>query len=444
MHLIDVSRAQRKAELRRSLENCRQQTEALFEQVPDQFLRRRVHSFYSPIGWHFGHVGRTEEYWVLGQALRRPLLDDRLTFLFADLKDNPKDNRVNIPDRSGILEYLHRTRARVLEALEDADLSPDDPYLADGYAWEFAVQHEYQHQETILEMLQLIRRELGPSPVSLPEWKPDRLQGVRRKEPAPTSGGPESNVLSDSAWVDLAGGEFEMGSANLHFYDNEKQPHTIRVEPFRLAVAPVTAFEWTEFMADGGYRRPELWTAEGWAWRCAENANRPEYWFPQGDGWAAFGPAGARAIEPDEPAASLSWFEADAYARWAGKRLPTEAEWEWARRTGAGGCGSAALSRGYGSPPPVTVEAPDRLGLLAMTGSVWQWTSSRFLPYPGFVAFPYDGYSWDHMKGQHYVCRGGSWATAEPIRRPTFRNWYVPTYRQGFLGLRLADSEPGI
>ena len=136
----------------------------------------------------------------------------------------------------------------------------------------------------------------------------------------------------------------------------------------------------------------------------------------------------------------ISWFEAEALARWAGKRLATEAEWEWARRAGDDIGASFRDSRALGSPRPVTDETPDKLGLIAMAGSVWQWTSSKFLPYPGFVAFPYDGYSLDHMKGEHYVCRGGSWATAAPIRRPSFRNWYLPTYRQGFLGMRLAES----
>jgi iron(II)-dependent oxidoreductase len=407
----------RKDQIKTSLFECRQQTLQLLAVVPEEFLRRRVHSFYSPIGWHFGHVGRTEEFWVLGEALKRPLLDDRLTFVFADRADNPKDNRVNIPDRAGIVDYLSRTRARVLDALDSVEFDSLDPYLHDGYAWEFAIQHEYQHQETILELLQLIQKQVGPTCVEPCAWK---------------TGAPRD-------WVDLEGGEFEMGSAHLHYYDNEKQPHDVTVAPFGLAKAPVTAFEWTEFMADGGYENPALWSEEGRRWLQAESAIHPEYWSRQEEGWTAFGSSGTRAIHPDEPVNCISWFEADAFARWAGKRLPTEAEWEWARRAGGGLPSLLADGRSLGAPSPVTREAADKLGLLALAGSVWQWTSSPFLPYPGFVPFPYEGYSWDHMKGAHYVCRGGSWATAAPIRRPTFRNWYVPSYRQGFLGMRLAD-----
>lgn len=395
----------RKEELRERLTAVRERTLWLFQLVPDEFLRRRVHSFYSPIGWHFGHVGRTEEYWIVGEAMHQPPIDERLSFLYADRPDNPKDNRVHIPDRAGTLRYLRETRTAVLEALDRADLESDDPFRRDGYAWEFAIQHEYQHQETILEMLCLIHREIGPKPVQAMAWKSDR-RAEFREFPAQS---------------------FAMGSDDPHGYDNEKAAHAVEVGAFRLATRPVSAFEWTEFIGDGGYQRRELWSREGWAWREAEDATRPEYWLaPKDGGWSTYGPTGVRAIDPDEPAASLSYHEALAFATWRGLRLPTEVEWECARHSA--------------SEPHVMA---DRLGPdpanVGLAGSIWQWTGSPFLPYPGFVAFPYDGYSKDHMRGQHMVCRGGSWATAKPILRPTFRNWYVPTYRQGFLGVRLAE-----
>jgi iron(II)-dependent oxidoreductase len=419
----------RKAQLRQQLQEVRERTLWLFEQVPDEFLRRRVHSFYSPIGWHFGHVGRTEEYWVC-EALKRPCSDERLSFLYADLPDNPKDNRVNIPDRAGTVAYLEQTRRVVLEALDGADLDTEDPYLADGYAWEFAIQHECQHQETIAEMLQLIQKQLPQPEVAVPF------------EPAPLG-----------EMVPILAGAFCMGSDVRHLYDNEKEPHEVTVAPFHLARHQVTAAQWAGFMAEGGYERRELWSDEGWHWREAEGAVAPEYWLRQTDGWAYIAPHGARPIHPDEACSSVSWFEADAFARWAGKRLPTEAEWEYAASAAPGtakrefpwGSGTssdhACHALRHWSPRPVgSHPAGDTLlGLSDMAGNVWEWTSSRFLPYPGFQAFPYDGYSKDHMKGEHFVCRGGSWATASPILRCTFRNWYVPTYRQGFLGLRLAE-----
>lgn len=426
----------RRSELLRALDKTRAKTLWLLEQVPDEFLRRRVHSFYSPIGWHFGHVGRTEEYWVMSRALGQSVFDEKLSFLYADLAENPKDNRVNIPGREGTIEYLRQTRERVLGALKTCEFEEDSPFLADGYAWEFALQHECQHQETITEMLQLIQKQLPVSPVELPAWRTDH----------------ETNM------IDIPGGTFQMGSDDLRGYDNEKGAHEVHVDDIRLASHPVTAIEWTQFMEDGGYHRPELWTAEGWAWRIAEQANCPEYWVPQNGGWVYFAPLGARAIHPDEPAMCLSWFEADAYARWRGKRLPTEEEWEYAAAY-AGSRREPSMVRRFpwGDTPPTCDHAShalDRwapspvgshplgatpLGLADMAGGVWEWTSSRFLPYPRFSAFPYDGYSKDHMLGAHRVCRGGSWATAGAILRCSFRNWYVPTYRQGLLGMRLAE-----
>ena len=428
---MGVEAVVRKAQIRQSLADVRERTLWLLERVPEEFLRVRVHEFYSPIGWHFGHVGRTEEYWTVGEALGRPLLDDALTFILADAADNPKDNRVNIPDRAGLIDYLDRTRASVLRALDGADLDSEEPILADGYAWEFAVQHECQHQETIAEMLCLIQRQRPQAPVEGLPW----ASGV------------------SSSWVDLPGGTFTMGSDDPHGYDNEKPAHEVTVAPFRLASTPVTAYGWTEFVADGGYARRELWTDDGWAWREGEGATLPEHWILQADGsWATHGPWGLRALHPDEPVCGVSAHETDAYARWAGRRLPTEEEWEHARSAAFQAACPAFRRPGFQpgtvsanhalqnwSPTPVARYAPTG-GLYDLAGNVWEWTASPFLPYEGFEAYPYDGYSKDHMEGAHRVCRGGSWATSPSILRPSFRNWYVPTYRQGFLGLRLAED----
>ena len=385
------SSSERKAELRRNLHETRERTLALFAQVPESYLKRRVHDFYSPIGWHFGHLAMTEEFWVCEQALKKPCRDEALRFLFANLPENPKDNRIALPERADIVHYMAETRARVLEALENADFDSENPLLCEGYAWEFALQHECQHQETILEMLTLIRQAEGTlMPLELIEWKRGTISETRQ----------------------FSGGTFLMGSDSVMAYDNEKQTHEVTVEAFKLDALPVTACEWSLFMEDCGYEQRELWTPDGWEWRKHNSIERPEYWLAEKtEGqFACWSPSGLRVLDPDEPAASLSWYEADAYARWAGKRLPTEAEWEYAVRNG-----------------------------FERVPRVWEWTSTLFAPYPGFAAFPYDGYSQDHFDDEHYVCRGGSWATAAPVLRPAFRNWYVPTYRQGFLGLRCAS-----
>ena len=364
----------------------------LFAETPEEFLKKRVHDFYSPLGWHFGHIGMTEEYWTRNQALGLDCLDDALSFLFANLPDNPKKNRVHLPARAKITAYLEATRQRSLAALEEADLEDASPLLADGYAWEFAMRHECQHQETISELMQLAHRSLAAEMTEFSPLEPDF--GTTNMEA-------------------IAGGVCRIGSDNRFAYDNEKPEFQGEVAPFLIDAKPVTAAQWVAFIADGGYERPGVWSDEGWEWRTRENVTLPEYWRHSEIGFNCYSAHGLRLIDPQEPACSISWHEADAFARWAGKRLPTELEWECAAR-----------------------ENPD---LQQMFGSVWQWTSSDFLPYPGFVAFPYDGYSKDHMDGSQKVCRGSSWASdPRRIARPSFRNWYIPSYRQGFLGLRCA------
>lgn len=410
------------------LEEVRTRTLWLLDRVPDEDLTRRVHLFYSPIGWHFGHVGRTEEFWVVGEAMGSAVLDEQLTFLFADRPDNPKENRTNLPDRAGIVDYLAETRRRTLRALDEAEIGPGAPeILRNGYAFLFAAQHECQHQETIAELLGLLQRERPRTPFELLPWTP----------------------VFPATLVSLPGGAFRMGDGTPETYDNESPAFDAEVAPFRLADSPVTAWEWTEFIGAGGYSARSLWSDEGWAWREAEGATMPDGWLHCEGGWGAIGPWGERPLRPDEPVSGISFHESEAYARWAGSRLPTEREWEYAasRAGGPFPWGRVAPSPAHAAhgleswgPTPVRTHpsgaTPD--GLHDLAGNVWEWTSSPFLPYDGFRAYPYDGYSLDHMKGEHRVCRGGSWATSPGILRKTFRNWYVPTYRQGFLGLRLA------
>lgn len=424
-----------KRSLADALTATRANTLSLLDRVPDAFLKTRVHDFYSPVGWHFGHIGMTEEYWVCGQALGQSPLDTDLTFLFANLPENSKDNRVHLPSREEIVAYLSVTRDQTLAALESADLASPSPLLNKGYAWEFARQHECQHQETIAEMLQLIHKAIG---------------GETQFETASDS---EASI---TPMISLPGGTFIMGSNDCCGYDNEKCAHPVIIAPFALDRTAVTARQWCEFMSDGGYQRSELWTDDGWKWRELEQAVRPEYWqrTQGGDDYFYYGANGPRSIHTNEPISAISWHEADAFARWAGKRLPTEAEWEYAARFDPATGQSRLWPWGdfcephadfglqHDGPLPVGshFEGASALGLQDMAGSVWEWTASPFLPYPGFEAFPYNGYSKDHMDGQHFVCRGGSWATSGTISRSAFRNWYVPGYRQGFLGLRCAAS----
>lgn len=427
----------RKAELALAMADARDRTMLLLGITPDEFWNVRVHDFYSPIGWHFGHMAMTEEQWTLCGAMGRQPLDPALSFLFANIPENPKDQRVRLPRRPDVVEYMEAIRHATLVGLDGADLTSADPLLADGYAWEFVYRHECQHQETLTELLQII--------------------AMRQSEPAGDirSAAPDPEPAQ---MVRIPGGCILVGSDDRHDYDNEKAVHRVDVAPFELDPTPVTAADWSRFMADGGYANSALWSDAGWAWRLREHAERPACWLSTGSGSptclpGCYGPLGARPLDPQEPVTGVSWYEAEAYARWAGKRLPTEVEWEYAARWDP--CGDPRLYP-WGDEPPTAERAsfglerwrPDAVGahpagrsafgLLDMAGGAWEWTRTPFLPYPGFQPFPYDGYSAEHMDGSHFVCRGGSWATSAPILRCSFRNWYVPTYRQGLLGLRCA------
>ncbi|MBA3726395.1 MAG: ergothioneine biosynthesis protein EgtB [Armatimonadetes bacterium] len=403
------------------MRQTRARTTELAAMAPEESLTRSVHPFYSPLGWHLGHVGMVEEYWILERAFGlKPECPD-LSFIFANVPENPKGNRVNLPSREETLDWLAGIRSRVLACLAAGG---SGPLCENDYCFRFALQHEHQHQETIVELLQLMRP--AGSKVRSAQGRAIAFEMVR-----------------------LTGGTFRMGTDALHAYDNEKMQHELAVGPFLLGKYPVTVADYMEFMDGGGYSRPELWTPEGWSWRESEGAEAPEYWEQLSGSRAYRSPVGFRMIAPHEPVASLSWFEADAFARWKGMRLPTEAEWEFAASGGQRrypwgdeeptqeranfGLSKWGVSSAGGHPAGAT---PD--GIHDMAGQVWEWTSTPFAPYSGFVPYPYDGYSFEHMDGGHRVLRGGSWASQAEILRCTFRNWYVPTYRQGLLGMRLA------
>ena len=198
--------------------------------------------------------------------------------------------------------------------------------------------------------------------------------------------------------------------------------HEFDVRSFELKKWPTTCFEWSEFIEEGGYHRRELWSEEGWAWRCENDAERPFYWLGSRP-WSSFFPLGKRLLLPDEPVFGISWFEAEAFCRWKDARLPTEEEWEyaangsrpWSDGDNSNQMASFGLNRWRPSTSQELPNAVGENGIGGMAGGVWEWTSSAFLPYPGFKAFPYDGYSKEHMKGEHKVCRGGSWASQHPF-----------------------------
>jgi iron(II)-dependent oxidoreductase len=333
--------------------------------VRDADLERVMDPIMSPLVWDLGHIAAYEDLWLNHRFAGEPLLHPELAE-FYDAFETPREVRgeIEILDRAGSLAYLAEVRDRVLASAARLGV---DPVLH-----ELVLRHEMQHTETMRQCMAL-----GGV---LPEGEP-ALRGV---------GGP------DDEFVAIGGGTFAMGAGGEGFaYDNERPVHAAFVDTFEIARRPVTNASWRHFSEGGGYERREWWSDEGWAWK-------EEYDIGSQAGWAA--------RPDDEPVVHVSWFEADAFARASGARLPTEAEWEKA----------------------ATWDQLDATGL------VWEWTASHFGGYPGFRAHPYREYSEVFFGDGYRVLRGGSWAADLRVATRTFRNWDLPERRQLFAGVRLA------
>jgi iron(II)-dependent oxidoreductase len=382
----------------------------------------------SPLVWDLAHIGQQEELWLLrgGDPARPGMLAPDVDSLYDAFRHRRAD-RPALPLLPPVeaRAYDHEVRGRVLDLLER---TPEEDLFPAG----MIVQHEDMHDETMLATLQLRN---GP-PVLI----------ARRPLPAGRS------VAGERVFV--AGGPFVLGvdAASEPFsLDNERPAHTVDVAPFWIGRVPVSNRQWAGFIADGGYGRPELWSARGWEHRAGAGLERPRFWTADGTR-LRFGVE--EDVPPDEPVQHVCYFEAEAFARWAGARLPTEIEWEkacaWDPATGrrrAWPWGSAppapdlANLGGLGLRPAPVGAYPagaSACGAEQMIGDVWEWTSSDFIPWPGFVPMIYRRYSEPFFGGDYKVLRGGSWAVATSAIRPSFRNWDHPIRRQIFTGVRLA------
>ncbi len=421
------------------LTEARERTLQLVAPVSDADLRLQHDPLMSPILWDLGHIAHFEELWLTHN------LDGEIRFVEMPGTYNPFENPRRVrgelvyPTREECLARMQEIRGRVMQRVEGLDLSDPNPLVRDGYVVEMVLQHEYQHDETILQTLQLKRG----APYAPPG---------RRALPAPAL------HVDAGAMVRFPGGEVTIGTTDRRAaYDNERPRHRRTLPPFWIDVAPVRNAGYLAFMEDGGYERAELWTEAGWRWRRESGAVAPQYWVRDGNEWRQRVMDRVRPVDPERPVGHVCFHEASAWAAWAGKRLPTEAEWEAA----ASWDPASGTARAYpwGEPPAT----PDRanidqlafdtapvgaypenvsaLGCYGMIGDLWEWTASDFLPYPGFEAFPYDEYSSVFHGGEYKVLRGGSWATRPGAIRNTFRNWDYPIRRQIFSGFRCARDD---
>jgi iron(II)-dependent oxidoreductase len=419
------------------LTRARARTAALTA-IDDDDLVRQHSPLMSPLVWDLAHVGNQEELWLVRDVGGRPPVRQDIDELYDAFKHARRD-RPALPllNPAEARRYTATVRDKVLDLLDGVPLE-GRPLVADGFAFGMIVQHEQQHGETMLATHQL---RAGPPVLSAPP--PPGAQ-------APVAG----EVL-------VPGGPFEMGtSTDAWALDNERPAHRVDVPAFVIDAAPVTNARYAEFVAAGGYDEPRWWTADGWRHRLEAGLTAPMHWRRDGGGWAytRFGRTGP--VAPDEPVVHVCFHEAWAYARWAGKRLPTEAEWEKAARhdpvTGrsfrypwgddAPTPERANLGQRHLSPAPVGAypAGASPLGVHQLIGDVWEWTDTDFAGYPGFAPFPYREYSEVFFGPSYKVLRGGSFGTDPAACRGTFRNWDYPVRRQIFSGFRCArDPLPG-
>ena len=376
----------------------------------------------SPVKWHLAHTTWFFETFVLEpNELGFEPFHPAFRVLFNSYYNGvgakhprPQRGLLTRPALSDVLAY----RANVEQRMQ-ALLAQQGDNAALQALMELGLQHEQQHQELLLtDVLHL----LSCNP----------LAPAYRDAPLPVAA--PAQALD---WQEFAGGLCEMGHGGRGFsFDNELPRHTTYLAPYALGTRLVNQAEFAAFITDGGYRRPELWLAEGWDWLAAQYIEHPLYWrHASGGGWKVFGLHGEQPLSPQAPVAHLSYFEADAYARWAGARLPTEAEWEVA----AAPLAPALLAPADALRARIEPQAAPGRGLRELWGEVWQWTQSSYAPYPGFRAAEgaVGEYNGKFMVNQ-YVLRGSACATPPGHARLTYRNFFPTTARWQFSGLRLA------
>jgi gamma-glutamyl hercynylcysteine S-oxide synthase len=419
-------------EIRRELERGRAATEELLEPVSDEAMAANSSPRIPPLVWSYAHIARFEELWILqtvGGA--RPMRDVHEHVYDAFRRERTNGSKLPTLQPAAVRAYASDVRERSLDLLEHVDLDAPDVLIRKAFVFGLVLQNELQAQEAMLEALQA--RTNVEYPVA-DGTAPDRAPG-----------GPDE--------IEVPGGTFTIGAMYEHWaYDNELEPHEVELPPFVIDRAPVTNGEFAEFVESRGYRSHKNWSDEGWAWREREDVKAPLYWERSSYGWERVRFGKREPITPWEPVQHVSFYEAEAYARWDGKRLPTEIEWEraagWHDHEGkfrypwgqAWMGFEASLDRRRFSPAPAGSYAGgvSPVGCVQMAGDVWEWTASPFQPYPGFLPFPYPECSEVNFGDDVRVLRGGSWATDAVIARTSFRRWESPERREAFTGFRCA------
>ena len=427
------------AQISMQLADARERTLALIAPLTDDDLSRQHDPLMGPIVWDIGHIGHFEELWLTQN------LDGEIRFAEMPGTYNPFENprrlrgTLEYPARQEMLDLLAGIRARVIERIDSVDFESGNALVQGGYVYAMILQHEYQHNETMLQTCQL-------------------KQGAPYAAPRAWDVPEPSLNIERGSMLRFAGGEAFVGTHDrTEAYDNERPQHIVRLRPFLIDVAPVSNGEFLAFIDAGGYVKRELWSDAGWSWLQEAGVDAPKYWYRDSGEWHTRSMDRSGPVDSRRPVCHVSFHEADAYARWAGKRLPNEFEWEiaasWDEARGARRdypWGDERSTHRLANVDQLSFEtAPigayprnvSPLGCYGMIGDVWEWTSSDFAGYPGFAAFPYPEYSEVFFGSEYKVLRGGAWATRPGAIRNSFRNWDYPIRRQIFSGFRCASDD---
>jgi gamma-glutamyl hercynylcysteine S-oxide synthase len=386
------------------LSEARRHTLTLIEPLSEEQLNRVYDPILSPLIWDLGHIANFEELWLVQRIGGREPLRGDLGELY-DAIEQPRKIRGELPilRADEVRPYMEQVRERTLEVLAEIELDPNDPVLADGFVYEMLLAHEHQHNETMLQLLQMVEA-----------YEPVEVDRAPPAEPA--AEGPEMVLVE--------GGSHEIGAPAVGFaYDNERPRHPVELAPFWIDRTPVSNADYISYLEETGAEPPMYWERD------------------DEDGWVRTAMGRTEEVDPAHPVIHVSWHEADAYARWAGKRLPTEPEWEAAAR-GASRERANLDQFSFGTAPAgAYADGASDWGAVQMLGDVWEWTSSDFTAHPGFEAFPYPEYSEVFFGDTYKVLRGGAWATRRDVIRTSFRNWDLAERRQIFSGIRCARDE---
>jgi iron(II)-dependent oxidoreductase len=462
---LHLGRALSEGEIADLLTEARERTLLLTASLSEEDLRLQHDPLMSPIVWDLGHIAHFEDVWLRQNVQTGGSGSEGLSGIYNPF-EHPRATRdtLPLPSLAECRTFLGEIRRAVLDGLASLPLGPSGGaegsraprgsasaaghaagptarrLLDDGFVFRMVLQHEYQHNETVLQTLQLKQGAPYAAPRSI-------------SPPHPHPSAPEPGSM-----VRFPGGRVTLGTDDRSVaYDNERPAHEMELEPFWIDVHPVTNGEYLEFVEADGYEREDHWSETGWVWRTEEGLRAPKYWRRTGDGWRERFMDRVVPLEPRYPVCHVSYWEAEAYARWAGKRLPTEPEWEAASAWDPA-AGRARLHP-WGEAPPSALHANldallfettavgsypagiSPLGCWDMLGNVWEWTSTDFHGYPGYETFPYPEYSEAFFGSDFKVLRGGSWATRFGAIRSTFRNWDYPIRRQIFSGVRCARDD---